>query len=189
MARALQVLIEPRERPIRLVAQKAFESGPIPRAIGRPDRFRRRWFAPTRGPGEQSRGIRDVVLYVCADDKPIQLFARHARGTAARLEVKCECRGRDEGLVTAAAGTAQVGGLMDFGTHVVTEVALALEMTIAFPTVMVNAAVCVVLLQRVVARKVAITVIAWPVGIGIGFVLLEGAVVWEPSFAADTIGH
>jgi hypothetical protein len=79
--------------------------------------------------------------------------------------------------------------LVDFGTHVVTEIALALEMTIAFPTVMVNAAVCVVLSQRVAARKVTVAVIAWPVGVGIGFVLLEGAVVWERSFAAVTIGH
>jgi hypothetical protein len=74
--------------------------------------------------------------------------------------------------------------LVDFGTHMVTEVTLALEMTITFPTVMVN-----MLLPRVVARKVAVAVIAWPVGIGIAFVLLEGAVVWERSSAADTIGH
>ena len=100
-----------------------------------------------------------------------------------------ECRGRDEGFVTAAAGTAQVGGLVDFGIHVVTEVALALEVTIAFPTVMVNATVRVVLSQRVVARKVEVAVIARPVGIGIGFVLLEGAIVWERTLAAKTIGH
>ena len=78
---------------------------------------------------------------------------------------------------------------MGLGIHVVTEVALALEMTIAFPTVMVNATVCVVLSQRAVTRKVEIAVIAWPVGSGISFVLLEGAIVWEELFAAKTIGH
>jgi hypothetical protein len=38
VARALQVLVEMRERPVRLVAQKALERPPIPRAIGRPHR-------------------------------------------------------------------------------------------------------------------------------------------------------
>ena len=90
VARALQVLIEPRERPKRLVAQEALVPRPIPREIGRPCRFRRRRLFPTQGPREQSRAVRDVVLRVLADDKPIQLFSRHARGAGVRLEVECE---------------------------------------------------------------------------------------------------
>ena len=78
---------------------------------------------------------------------------------------------------------------MDFGIHVVTDVALAPEMTIAFPTVMVHAAAYVMLLPRLVACEVAVAIIAWPVGIGIAFVLLKGSVVWERSCAANTIGH
>ena len=43
----LQVLIEPRERTIRPVAQKALELRPIPREFGRPRRRRGRRLAPT----------------------------------------------------------------------------------------------------------------------------------------------
>ena len=90
VARALQVLIEPRERPKRLVAQEALVPRSIPREIGRPCRFLRRRLFPTQGPGEQSRAVRDIVLRVLADDKPIQLFSRHARWAGVRLEVECE---------------------------------------------------------------------------------------------------
>ena len=78
---------------------------------------------------------------------------------------------------------------MDPGIHVVAEVALALEMAIAFLAVMVIGTLCVVLLPRILARKVAIAVIAWPVGIGITFVLLESAVVWEGTCTATAIRH
>jgi hypothetical protein len=78
---------------------------------------------------------------------------------------------------------------VDFGTHVLTDVVLVLEMAIAFPAVVMLAAVYVMLLPRVVAREVAVAIIAWPVGIGIVFVLLKGAVVCERSCAANTIGH
>ena len=100
-----------------------------------------------------------------------------------------ECRGGDEGFIASAAGTAHVGGLVGPGVYVVTEVALALEMPIARPAVMVNATVQVVLLPRVVVHKIAVAVVARPVGIGIAYVLLEGEVVWEPLFAARTKGH
>lgn len=71
----------------------------------------------------------------------------------------------------------------------IAEVVLVLEITIARPAVMVGATVYVVLSPRVVAREVAIAVVAWPVDIGNVFVLLEGKVVWEGSVAANTIDH
>jgi hypothetical protein len=123
------------------------------------------------------------------DDGAIKLNERHARGAGARLEVGRECCGGDEGFITSAAGTAHVSGLVGPGVYVVTEIALALEMPIARPAVIVRATVYVVLLPCVVARKIAVAGIAWPVGIGIVFMLLEGAVVWERSSAAITIGQ
>lgn len=72
----------------------------------------------------------------------------------------CERRGRDEGFETSAPGTAYVGRLVDPGIHVMTEVALTLEMMVARPAVMVKAAVYVVLLPRVVACEVAAAAIA-----------------------------
>jgi len=98
--------------------------------------------------------------------------------------------GRKKGFGTAAAGTADVGRLVGFGIHVVTEVALALEMTIAILAVMVIGTLCVVLLPPIVAGKVEATDIAFPVGgIGITFVLFQGPVVWERPLTAITICH
>jgi hypothetical protein len=97
------------------------------------------------------------------DDDAIELFARHTRGAGARLEMEREIRGRDEGSVTSAAGTADVGRLVESGVHVAAEVALALEMAIAFPAVMVIATM--------------------------GVVLLQGPVVWEGSFTGIAIRH
>jgi len=55
--------------------------------------------------------------------------------------VEGESGGGDEGSVAAAAGTAQVGGLVDPGTQVVPEVALALEAPFAVGAVCVHVAV------------------------------------------------
>ena len=120
------------------------------------------------------------MIRVRADDETIELIARHAGGAGARLEVEGESAGSDEGFGTAAAGTAEVSRLVNLGIHVLAKVVLVLEVTITVPAVMVIAAVYVVLLPRRVARKVAVAIIAWPVGIGNFFVLLEGLVVWEP---------
>jgi hypothetical protein len=47
-----------------------------------------------------------------------------------------------------------------------------------------------VLLQRIAADKVAVTLVAWPVGgIGSTFVLFQGLVVWERPFTAIAIRH
>jgi hypothetical protein len=80
----------------------------------------------------------------------------------------------------------EVGGLVDPGAEVVTEVALALKMAIAVPAVMVSGTLSVVLLTRVGASKVTAAIIARPVDIGIPFVLLQGI---EPCCAAITIRH
>jgi hypothetical protein len=103
--------------------------------------------------------------------------------------VKDECAGRDEGFGTAAAGTAEVGRLVDLGIHMELEVVLVPEVTITILAVVVTAAVCVVLLPRIVARKVAVAVVAWPVSIRVFFVLLQGPVVREASFTAIAIRH
>ena len=60
-------------------------------------------------------------------------------------------------------------------------------MATTFLTVIVI--VYIVLFPAKVAREVEATVMAWPVGIGLRFVLLQGPVTWEPSFAAITICH
>ena len=103
--------------------------------------------------------------------------------------MECEGGRGDKGSVTAAAGTAQIGGLVDPGIQVVTEVALALEMTVAIPAVMVPGTLSVVLLTRIGAREVTAAIIAWPVDTGVSFVLVQGMVVREPFRAAITIGH
>jgi hypothetical protein len=103
--------------------------------------------------------------------------------------VEGERAGGDEGFGTAAARAAEVGRLVDLGIHVVAKVVLVLEVTITILAVVVIAVVYVVLLPRMVARKVAVAVVAWPVGIRSFFVLLQGLVVWEPQSAAITIGH
>ena len=110
----------------------------------------------------------------------------HARGAGARLEVECEGGGGDKGSVTAAAGTAHVGRLVDPGIQVVTEIVLVLEMAVAVPAVMVFGTLSVVLLKRKGASEVAVTIIARPVDIGIPYVLLQGI---KRCRAAITIRH
>ena len=100
-----------------------------------------------------------------------------------------ERTGQDERFGTAAAGTAEVCRLVCLGIHVGVEVVLVPEVTITFLAVVVTTAIGVVLLPRFVARKVAIAVVAWPVGIRIFFVLLQGPVVRERSFTAIAIRH
>ena len=189
VAWALQVQIEVPEGPKRRVAQEALVCHPIPRALRRPY-CRGGWrFVPTRGPHEQSRGIRDVIIRVSADDHAIELFACHARGASACLEVECEGGRGDKGSVTTAAGTAQVGWLVGPGIKVLTEIALALKMTIAFPAVMVVGTFSVVSLTGIGACEVTVAIIARPVGTGTPFVFLQGIVILEPPLAAITICH
>ena len=52
VARALQVLIEVRERPECRSAQETLVCHPIPRALRRPYRRKRRRLVPTHGPSE-----------------------------------------------------------------------------------------------------------------------------------------
>lgn len=54
---------------------------------------------------------------------------------------------------------------------------------------MMIATLYVVLLQAIEACEVEVTVMTWPMGVGIPFVLLQGPVTWEPSFTAITIRH
>ena len=103
--------------------------------------------------------------------------------------MECEGGGGDKGSVTAAAGTAEVGGLVDSGIQVVTEVALALEMAVAVPAVMVDGTLSVVLLTGIGAYEVTAAIIARPVGSGSPFVLLQGIVVHEISRAAIAVRH
>ena len=103
--------------------------------------------------------------------------------------MECEGGGGDKGSVTAAAGTTQIGGLVDPGIQVVTEVALALEKTIAIPAVMVPGTLSVVFLTRVGASEVTAAIEARPVDTGTAFVLVQGMVVREPFRAAITIRH
>lgn len=78
MARALQVLVEARERLKLGIAQEALVCLPVPREIRSPrGRGYRRLEAPLWS-SEKSRGIRDVVACVCADGKAIELLAGHA---------------------------------------------------------------------------------------------------------------
>ena len=66
---------------------------------------------------------------------------------------------------------------------------LNVEQAIAIPAVMVIGTLPVMLVARVGAPKVEIAIVAWPVGVGILFVLLQCPVVWKPSFTAITICH
>jgi len=92
VARALQVLVEPRESFERGVAQETLVRRPIPRAPCCP-RPRRGWrLVMTLRASDQPRGIRDVVVRISTDDETIELFARHVRRAGARLEVEHECR-------------------------------------------------------------------------------------------------
>jgi hypothetical protein len=84
VARARQVLIEPRKRPERPIAQKALICHPVPpRAPCHARRRRGRRFFPTQWPREQSRAVRDIVICVGTDDEAIELIARHARRASA----------------------------------------------------------------------------------------------------------
>jgi hypothetical protein len=167
------VLVEVREDSKCRVAQEAFVCHPIPRALRRPHRRRGRRLVPTRGGSEKSGGIRDIVIRVSADDETIELFACHARRASSRFEVECEVGGGDEGFITAAAGTAHVGGLVDSGIHMIAEVVLVLEMLIAVPAIMMIGTLSVMFLTGVGASKVAIAIIAWPMCVGIFCVLLQ----------------
>jgi hypothetical protein len=113
VARARQVLIEPRKRRECPVAQEALICLPVPRAPRRPRCRRGRWFIPTQWSSEQSRAVRDVVICVGTDDEAIELFARHARRTSARLEMERKCRGGYKIFRTAAAGTVVYGRLVE----------------------------------------------------------------------------
>jgi hypothetical protein len=71
----------------------------------------------------------------------------------------------------------------------VAKAVLVQEVTITILAVLVFAAIGVVLLPRLEARQVAVAVVAWPVGIRIFFVLLQGPVVRERSITAIAIRH
>ena len=103
--------------------------------------------------------------------------------------MKCKgARGDEESVtVTAAAGTTQVGRLVDPRIEVATEVAFVLEMTIAVPAVMVPRTLPVVLLKRIGASEVTTAIITRPVETGTAYMLLQGMVVREPSRASITI--
>ena len=66
---------------------------------------------------------------------------------------------------------------------------LVQEVTITILAVLVSVAIGVELLPRLEARQVAVVVVAWPVGIRIFFVLLQGPVVRERSVTAIAIRH
>ena len=100
-----------------------------------------------------------------------------------------ERAGLDEGFGTAVVGTAEVGRLVGLGIHVGLEVVLVQEVSITFLAVVVATVIDVVLLPRIVARKITIAVIAWPVSIRIFFVLLQGPIVRQRSFTAIAIRH
>jgi hypothetical protein len=76
MAWALQVLVEGGECPEFRVAQEALVRVPVPREFRRPYRGRRMRLISTR-PAEQSRGIRNEVMFVRANDQAVELCARH----------------------------------------------------------------------------------------------------------------
>jgi hypothetical protein len=120
------------------------------------------------------------------DDETIELFACHARGASAGLEVECEGGRRDKGPVTTLARTVHFGRLVDPGIQVLTEVVLVLEMAIAVSAVMVVGTLSIVLLTRIGASEVTAAIIARPVDTGIPFVLLQGLVAREPYSTAIT---
>jgi len=75
------------------------------------------------------------------------------------------------------------------GLHVLHLRVFEVEQAIAIPAVMVIRTLPVMLFTRIGAPKVEIAINAWPVGVGILFVLLQCPVVYEPSFTAITIRH
>jgi hypothetical protein len=75
------------------------------------------------------------------------------------------------------------------GLHMLHLRLLEVEQAIAIPAVMVIRTLPVMVFTRIGAPKVDIAIIAWPVGVGILFVLLQCPVVYEPSFTAITIRH
>ena len=107
------------------MTQEAVIRDPVERELSHP-RDRRRGRAAQRR-SKQAGGVSDVVVCVGADDDAVELFARHAGRTGARLEMEYESSVRGEGLVAAAAGTTHVGRLMHLRVEVVEEVGLALE--------------------------------------------------------------
>jgi hypothetical protein len=126
--RALQVLVEPRERIERLVAQQTLERHRqhVPRAFRRPRHRVRGRLVAAQWTQEQARGVRDVVVRVGADDEPVELFACHEGFACARFEVGHQCGMRDEGPVAATAWAPCVGR-SELRVEVVAAVVLTLE--------------------------------------------------------------
>ena len=75
------------------------------------------------------------------------------------------------------------------GLHVLHLRLLEVEQAITIPAVMVIGTLPVMLFTRIGAPEIEVAIIAWPVGIGILFVLLQCPVTWERSFTAITIRH
>ena len=79
MPRALQVLVEPRERLERPFAQEALVLLAIERELRRPRLYRRRRLvAAVERALDQPVRVRDVVSRVLADDDAVEPIARHA---------------------------------------------------------------------------------------------------------------
>jgi len=140
VARAFQVLVEPRECGERRVTQEALICDPVERQLCRPRNRRRGRLGAAQRPSKQAGGVGDVVICVGADNDAVELFARQAGRTGARLEMEYKSSVRDEGLVAAAAGAAHVGWLMHLRVEVVEEVGLALEGTLAVGAVRLHVA-------------------------------------------------
>jgi len=139
--RTLQVLVEPRERQERPVAQEALVRIPIPRPLRCPRDRRRRRLGATKGTSEEARRVRDVVVRICTDDEAVELLASHAGRAGARLEMEHERGVRDEDPVAAAAGAAYVGRPMDLRVKMLVEAGFALEGPLTVGTIVMIVAI------------------------------------------------
>ena len=75
------------------------------------------------------------------------------------------------------------------GAHVLDPRNVGFKVPIAVPTETMIWAPDVVPPPRIVTRKIKVTVITGPVGVGILLVLRKGSIVWEPPLTAIAIRH
>lgn len=137
MRGALEVVVQVHELPESLVADNAFERGPVPRVIRRPgiggDGRRVRAIRTQK----QARRVGNDAGAVVRDNSPVDVVPCHTGSTSARLHVANKVGGKSERAIASLARAGKNFGKV--GPHVMDKVVIRLEATRARGTVVVRA--------------------------------------------------
>lgn len=177
------MLVQRAQRLGRLVAQIALVRISIPRVVvGRVDNLVTRGTAWT---SQHTRGVGDDVLFVVLAHVAVNSGAVGARDATAGFEMKGDGRTRDKGLAAPGSGTLECLGHVDRRGEVRIQITLALEVTLARSTIVMERRLPAVLVQPMLVLE---HLAAFPAVVVVIFIVLrELPVVTEVAVAVLAI--